>query len=278
MVKVKTVPSSSPRRSGRISATNIVKVEEELEPSIEPPKKRQKRASIKNEEVAAAVKVEQDALAEASVPPLTTGDDVKAPMRSRKKEEEQPIRDLVEDVKVKKRPRKIKKAADDEDDSSTIPEVKAKRKVKETAANDPSNTEEDMHRFDGNDHWIGIHVSSAGGVEQAVLNARLHGCQSFALFLKQKMQWECPPLAEDNVKLWKEWMVKYGYDTKKVLPHGSYLINLGNPDGEKRKRSLDSFIDDLSRAARLGIGLYNFHPGVSMRVRDDEADGIPLTS
>lgn len=51
---------------------------------------------------------------------------------------------------------------------------------------------------------------------------------------------------------------------KDVLPHGSYLINLGNPDEAKRTQSANAFIDDLERCEQLGIGLYNLHPGSTL--------------
>lgn len=104
-------------------------------------------------------------------------------------------------------------------------------------------------------------MSVSGGVENSILNARLYGCQAWALFLKPKMKWDCKPLTDDNIRLFHEWMPKFKYSTNRCLPHGSYLVNLANPDSEKRKKSLDAFIDDLKRCAQLGIGLYNFHPG-----------------
>ncbi|CAO1616263.1 unnamed protein product [Sympodiomycopsis kandeliae] len=126
----------------------------------------------------------------------------------------------------------------------------------------PSLSDTEMYAFEGRSHWVGAHMSVSGGVENSILNARLYGCQAWALFLKPKMKWDCKPLTEDNVRLFTEWMTKFKYnDTRRCLPHGSYLVNLANPDLEKREKSLDAFIDDLYRCALLNIGLYNFHPG-----------------
>ncbi|KZO97759.1 AP endonuclease [Calocera viscosa TUFC12733] len=111
------------------------------------------------------------------------------------------------------------------------------------------------------DMCVGAHVSAAGGVENAVLNAASIGANAFALFLKSQRKWTSPPLTEDSISLFKARMTKYGYDTGMVLPHGSYLINLGNPDAGKREKAYECFLDDLQRCEQLGIKLYNFHPG-----------------
>ncbi|CAA7271167.1 unnamed protein product [Cyclocybe aegerita] len=108
---------------------------------------------------------------------------------------------------------------------------------------------------------IGAHVSSAGGVENAVVNAAMTGANSFALFLKSQRKWTSPPLSESSISEFKRRMKEYGYTSNLVLPHGSYLINLGNPDLEKREKSFSCFLDDVKRCEALGLELYNFHPG-----------------
>lgn len=47
-------------------------------------------------------------------------------------------------------------------------------------------------------------------------------------------------------------------DGRDILPHGSYLVNLANPDGEKRAKAYDCFLDELKRCEQLGIQLHNF--------------------
>ncbi|KIY69167.1 AP endonuclease [Cylindrobasidium torrendii FP15055 ss-10] len=108
---------------------------------------------------------------------------------------------------------------------------------------------------------IGAHVSAAGGIENAVSNALAIGANAFALFLKSQRKWTSPDLKETTIEAFKERMDKHGYDPKHVLPHGSYLINMGNPDADKRAKSYECFLDDLARCSRLGLTLYNFHPG-----------------
>lgn len=108
---------------------------------------------------------------------------------------------------------------------------------------------------------IGAHVSAAGGVENTVRNAAMVGANSFALFVKSQRKWDSPSLSVGNIDGFKRRMQEFGYSPKHVLPHGSYLVNLGNPDEEKRQKSFNCFLDDLQRCEQLGLELYNFHPG-----------------
>ncbi|KAK0196366.1 xylose isomerase-like protein [Armillaria mellea] len=111
---------------------------------------------------------------------------------------------------------------------------------------------------------VGAHVSVASGVENAVLNAASIGASAFGLFLKSPRQWASGGLSPSNIENFKARMKEYHYEPKDVLPHGSFLINLGNPDVEKRQKSYECFIDDLNRCEQLGLEIYNFHPGSSV--------------
>ena len=91
--------------------------------------------------------------------------------------------------------------------------------------------------------YIGAHVSAAGGVQNAPLNAHKIGANAFAFFTKNQRQWNAPPLEENSVSLFKENLLKAGIEPGFVLPHDSYLINIGNPDDIKRKRSLYALTD-----------------------------------
>ncbi|KAJ7718963.1 xylose isomerase-like protein [Mycena maculata] len=111
---------------------------------------------------------------------------------------------------------------------------------------------------------VGAHVSAAGGIENAIINAAAIGANSFALFVKSQRKWTSPALTEATISSFKAGLIEHGYEPRHILPHGSYLINLGNPDAEKRQKSYDCFLDDLKRCEALGIVLYNFHPGSSV--------------
>ncbi len=113
--------------------------------------------------------------------------------------------------------------------------------------------------------YAGAHVSAAGGVENAPLRAAEIGAKAFALFTKNQKRWESPPLKEESITAFRENLAVSGIKQEHVLPHDSYLINLGNPDPEKRKRSLNAFIDEGKRAEQLGLSLLNFHPGSHLK-------------
>ncbi|EIN06965.1 AP endonuclease [Punctularia strigosozonata HHB-11173 SS5] len=108
---------------------------------------------------------------------------------------------------------------------------------------------------------VGAHVSAAGGVENAIQNAASIGANAFALFLKSQRKWTAPPAKEESILSFPTRSKLFGYTPANVLPHGSYLINLGNPDADKRNKSYECFLDELQRCEQLGLQLYNFHPG-----------------
>ncbi len=112
--------------------------------------------------------------------------------------------------------------------------------------------------------FVGAHVSTAGGVFNAPLNAKKIGARAFALFTKNQRQWKAKPLTEEAVKKFKENLKSVGIKPEHVLPHDSYLINLGSPDKKKREKSLNAFIDEVERCRQLGLRLLNFHPGSSL--------------
>lgn len=109
--------------------------------------------------------------------------------------------------------------------------------------------------------YIGAHVSASGGVEFAPVNAHEIGATAFALFTKNQKQWFSKPLSEENISAFKANCEKYGYKPEQILPHDSYLINLGNPESEPLNKSRDAFLDELNRCNLLGLDRLNFHPG-----------------
>lgn len=116
--------------------------------------------------------------------------------------------------------------------------------------------------------YIGAHVSAQGGVENAPINAHAIGATAFALFTKNQRQWMAPPLTAKSIDAFRSACEKYGYAPEHILPHDSYLINLGHPDAEGIEKSRNSFIGEMQRCEALGLTRLNFHPGSHLRVID----------
>ncbi|MBP7170726.1 MAG: deoxyribonuclease IV [Tenuifilum sp.] len=118
--------------------------------------------------------------------------------------------------------------------------------------------------------FIGAHVSAAGGVENAPVNAHSIGATAFALFTKNQRQWEAPPLTQKSIDTFKANCEKYGYTPSQILPHDSYLINLGNPDRDALEKSRNAFLDEMVRCQQLGLDRLNFHPGSHLNKISEE--------
>ena len=108
---------------------------------------------------------------------------------------------------------------------------------------------------------VGAHVSSAGGVENSPLNAEKIHAKAFALFTKNQKQWNAKPLSSKNIDDFQRNCEDNGFIPDQILPHDSYLINLGNPEKDGLIRSRDAFIDEINRCSQLGLKYLNFHPG-----------------
>ncbi len=119
--------------------------------------------------------------------------------------------------------------------------------------------------------FIGAHVSASGGVENAPVSAHEIGATAFALFTKNQRQWKASPLTKDNIRLFRENCEKYNYKPFQILPHDSYLINLGNPEKETLEKSRGSFLHEMQRCEQLGLDRLNFHPGASLGKVSEEA-------
>jgi deoxyribonuclease-4 len=118
--------------------------------------------------------------------------------------------------------------------------------------------------------YIGAHVSTEGGVENAPVNAHAIGATAFALFLKNQRQWVAKPLSEKSISLFRENCEKFGYAPAQILPHDGYLINIGSPDPEGLAKSRAAFLDEMERAQQLGLDRLNFHPGSHLKKISEE--------
>ena len=109
--------------------------------------------------------------------------------------------------------------------------------------------------------FVGAHVSASGGVDNAPLNAMAIGAKAFAVFTKNQRQWVAKPLETKTIDAFHANLEASGILPKHILPHDSYLINLGHPEVEKLEKSRDAFVDELERCRILGLDRLNFHPG-----------------
>ncbi len=131
--------------------------------------------------------------------------------------------------------------------------------------------------------YVGAHVSIGGGVENAPQNAEGFKAKSFAMFTRNQRQWLSKPLTAKNISLFKESCRSRGYDSKHILPHDSYLINLGHPQEEGLQKSRTAFLDEMQRCEQLGLQYLNFHPGSHLNKIDPDlcldriAESINLT-
>jgi len=118
--------------------------------------------------------------------------------------------------------------------------------------------------------FVGAHVSASGGVFNAPKNAMKIGAKAFALFTKNQRQWAAKPYDTATIDKFKKALEQSGIAPKHVLPHDSYLINLGHPEEEKREKSMNAFLDEVQRCELLGLDRINFHPGSHLKKIDED--------
>ncbi len=118
--------------------------------------------------------------------------------------------------------------------------------------------------------YIGAHVSTSGGPEKAPQNAEGIGAKAFAMFTRNQRRWVSKPLTDKNITQFKENCKSCGYDPRHILPHDSYLINLGHPEEEALEKSRTAFLDEMQRCEQLGLFYLNFHPGSHLNKMDPD--------
>ena len=219
-----------------------------------------------------------------------SGDSVRKPASKRKREEPAKIRGVkepqidgeVEDKvldsgKPQKRKGKARGVAnkvtkvteqhpDVEDDNKHV-ESETPQKTKRKHKTKQEKEDEAMPlaaRTIGLRMYVGAHVSIAKGLQNSITNCHHIGGNAFALFLKSQRKWDNPPLTDESCDAFHSHCHTHKYDAAShIIPHGSYLVNLAQENKDKAKQAYDTFLDDLVRCERLGIKLYNFHPGAA---------------
>jgi deoxyribonuclease IV len=118
--------------------------------------------------------------------------------------------------------------------------------------------------------YIGPHVSASGGVDNAVRNAVSIGANAFGLFTKNQKQWQGKPLERETISRFRYLCEQHGFQPFQILPHDSYLINLGHPEREGLEKSRIAFLDEIQRCELLGLDRLNFHPGSHLQKISEE--------
>ncbi|MBN2699294.1 MAG: deoxyribonuclease IV [Bacteroidales bacterium] len=127
--------------------------------------------------------------------------------------------------------------------------------------------------------YIGAHVSASGGVENAPLNAKEIGANAFGLFTKNQRQWVAKPLTRESIKLFRKYCEEHLFEPGSILPHDSYLINLGHPEKDGLNKSRNAFLDEMQRCEQLGLDRLNFHPGSHLnKISEEESMKIVAES
>jgi deoxyribonuclease-4 len=106
---------------------------------------------------------------------------------------------------------------------------------------------------------LGAHQSIAGGYDKAVETAHALGCDCVQLFTKNSNQWRARTVSADEAERFRAALARSGMTHP--LAHDSYLINLASPDATLWRKSVDAMVQELLRAAALGIPYVVAHPG-----------------
>lgn len=118
--------------------------------------------------------------------------------------------------------------------------------------------------------YIGAHVSVDGGVSNAPLRAAEMNMKAFALFTRNPSRWKSAPISDKEAAAFRERCATLGFSADVILPHDSFLINLGAPDPDKLEMSRAAFLDEMNRCRQLGLTMLNFHPGSHLNLTSED--------
>ncbi|VFP86232.1 deoxyribonuclease IV [Candidatus Erwinia haradaeae] len=114
--------------------------------------------------------------------------------------------------------------------------------------------------------YIGAHVSIAGGLEKAAERAAELQATAFSFFTKNQRQWYATSLTPEKIFAFHRACAMYQYTSEQIIPHGSYLINLGHPISDKLEKSRFALLDEVNRCQQLNLTLLNIHPGSHLKM------------
>jgi len=119
--------------------------------------------------------------------------------------------------------------------------------------------------------FVGAHVSTSGGLQEAPRRAAAISADALALFVKNQRRWTAPPLSSGEASRFGEARIAAGLQVDHIVVHGSYLVNPAHPEPDGLEKSRASLLDEVCRTEALGLKLYNLHPGSSLGKADDRS-------
>ncbi|XP_073405600.1 probable endonuclease 4 isoform X2 [Dendrobates tinctorius] len=147
-----------------------------------------------------------------------------------------------------------RKRAGRKPNTATTKKEEEEVKVAETASK-PLHLSLSPHKY------VGAHVSIQGGLWKAALEAKRIGARAFGLFLRSQRTWSSKPLEEEAAEKFRRTCDELGFESRYILPHSPYLMNLGSPKPDVFQKSRAMLVEELVRCQKLGLTLYNIHPG-----------------
>jgi deoxyribonuclease-4 len=109
---------------------------------------------------------------------------------------------------------------------------------------------------------IGAHVSVAGGLAQAVGNARVAGCESLQVFVSNARGWAHPLLDPPADERFRADLAEAGLGP--LFVHAPYLVNFASASPVTRERSRDVVAATLVKAAAIGAAGVVVHAGQAL--------------
>ncbi len=106
---------------------------------------------------------------------------------------------------------------------------------------------------------FGAHVSSAGGISNAVDRAEELGCDAIQVFTQSPRMWRPTAHSEEQIERFRARRAEVGI--KAVVCHALYLVNLASPDKEIHKKSVAAMRSSLEAASAIGAEGVIFHVG-----------------
>jgi deoxyribonuclease-4 len=115
---------------------------------------------------------------------------------------------------------------------------------------------------------FGAHISTSGGLEQAIIRGESIGCTAIQLFTKNNRQWNAKPISQEEATLFKQ--TADASTIRSIVAHATYLINLGSSDELIAGKSVAAVVNELERCAQLNIPYLVLHPGLNAQLTPQE--------